>query len=375
MRGTGTTPWSGTSQNSLITTGNQTNDSHTGALILEATTSNNGMKAQLSTVPGAWYGDTQHGAMLIASPGGGKTASTSGRNVLTKSNIARWKEAVVNNGNIGDNKGGLLHLIASSDYHTIKQGVTDSAFSPESFQDRDGANNHSPWGRICLDSDRGIDLVVRTQKYLHEEDFIEAPLSSAIGKTNHSGGQVANDATGIYDIDVGSNSNLAEVRIATDTDLRELAEYSPAADIQPGANINLLYGYGKTYDRHNVSIDDTRYGSPDSATPTAPSWGWRGGRNYVLNGIESKDYGSNILGAGMVEEIPTALADGIRAGAEKKVRKKKPPAAKPSGAPTCSPRCDRCRSRCRSTPRATRSTSRSPAARARGSARWRRLDG
>tara|TARA_R110002020_G_scaffold268819_3_gene484124 strand:- start:67956 stop:71846 length:3891 start_codon:yes stop_codon:yes gene_type:complete len=263
---------------------------YTGIFSVEATNSDTGMHVYTE---GSYYGKSMHGAAIIASPGGGKHPSRDGASVLTLSNgFCRWVGSAT--GDIGDNRGGILHLVAASDqskYLDIAHGVQNGMH--ERFQDTISGTDHTPWGRIALDSDRGIDLIVRNQCKLHEENNGQVD-------TNDGGGNLVSGGS----ITIANLGSLSEVRFAANTDYTVASQDSSS---HCGADANFFYKYGKQYKRHNVDFSDGNKG--DYASYALGTAGWRNGRLYKLIDHDTDGYGSNILGANMVEAFGGVRSD------------------------------------------------------------------
>jgi hypothetical protein len=239
-----------------------------------------------------------HGSGILMSPGTGsrklfpwqlKSPELGTDDLLLPTKYAGWNnlEQINNNFviNNSQNLGGLGHIFSILDDVSIQSYLTfaKSVDLTESVKNK----NSFPFGKLILEGSSGIDLLVSRGTY-----------SSA--------------SAGISNV-----LDLSEVRLWAREDLRKDIENGIRDNHAPGANLNLMYGYGKAYSRFAVNLPwygteedlkGAKVPNPTSIDGSVTSWA--GIRSECRDGITNKDTtGSQIRQASFIEAMEGFRSD------------------------------------------------------------------
>jgi hypothetical protein len=239
-----------------------------------------------------------HGSGILMSPGTGsrklfpwqlKSPELGIDDLLLPTKYAGWNNLEQINDNFviinSQNLGGLGHIFSILDDVSIQSYLTfaKSVDLTESVKNK----NSFPFGKLILEGSSGIDLLVSRGTY-----------SSA--------------SAGISNV-----LDLSEVRLWAREDLREDIENGIRDNHAPGANLNLMYGYGKAYSRFAVNLPwygteedlkGAKVPNPTSIDGSVTSWA--GIRSECRDGITNKDTtGSQIRQASFIEAMEGFRSD------------------------------------------------------------------
>jgi len=238
-----------------------------------------------------------HGAGILMSPGTGtrklfpwqlKSPLIGNLEFTSPTKYAGWNhlEQVANNFMFASaqNLGGVSHIFSILDTEAIKNLLT---FAKDVDLTESVKNQNSfPFGKLILEGSSGIDLLVSRGTY--------SPRN-----------------VGILNV-----LDLSEVRFWGREDLRKDINQGIRNNHAAGANLNLMYGYGKAYSRFGVNLpwDGTEENIKGSRVQNpgteGEASGWSGLRTQSLEGLVNADTkGSQIRQASFIEAMEGFRSD------------------------------------------------------------------
>jgi hypothetical protein len=274
-----------------LTEGHKSDFDMTGAYTMEA---GFGSGAFVHTSKGLYEDDSAHGAVFLASPGLGATAYFPWQNTVA-GNYAGWSQSDPLSATNHENRGGFFQLMSFASKESIESYVPTSTSTPT--QSVLGPRS-LPWGRGVIGGMLGFDIVVPLQ-------------SRQAGDFTHADEENPFNGNGIslpWKPELRIGALLRQDRFLDDAEDRDA--------VHAGANVNLMYGHGKDYNRFNIdapwsdTVDGfgrtsetgnaTTINDPGKVSDFA-SVGWTRARAGNLVSGDTEDYGSNVRQASTVE--------------------------------------------------------------------------